>query len=82
MKGRSILSAAALLLVSAGSANAIQLGLLDDFEAGPMQCGTDGWFEGNQSPNPPTAELLCGELDTCCLVSTSAGGFGPGPSTR
>lgn len=78
MKGRSYLGAAVLMLASVGSANAIQLGLLDDFEAGPMLCTTDGWQEGLQSPNPPTADLLCGELDTCCLQNESAGGFGPG----
>lgn len=79
MKGRSIFGAGIALLLGAVSANAqIQLGLLDDFEGAPMQCVTDNWTEGAASPNMPTGELLCGELETCCLTSVSSGGFGPG----
>ena len=77
MRGRLYLGAAATLLAST-SASAIQLGLLDDFEGGPMMCVTDDWFEPGASPNPPTGELLCGELETCCLTAVAAGGFGPG----
>lgn len=70
---------AVLLLASASAAyGQVQLGILDDFEGGPEACLTDNWQEGNQSPNPPTGILLCGELDSCCLEANSSGGFGPG----
>ncbi|MEL7449977.1 MAG: hypothetical protein AAFN78_12260 [Pseudomonadota bacterium] len=80
MKGRrylSLLAVPAFLYAAAATAQ-IQLGILDDFEAGPMMCGEDNWIEGGGSPNPPVGELLCGELETCCLSAPSAGGFGPG----
>ena len=80
MKGRSYLGAAALMLASAGVANAqIQLGILDDFEgAMPDTCTTDNWLKGEGALDLIDGVLLCGELDTCCLVSESTGGFGGG----
>lgn len=78
MKGRRNLSTAVLFFALAGGAQAIQLGMLDDFEAGPMQCTTDNWTEGMFSSNPPTGELVCGEFNSCCLTDVSSGGLLPG----
>lgn len=69
----------ALLYLVASTAQAIELGLFDDFEGdSPGNCATDGWTEGVISANPPTAEPGCGVAESCCLANDSAGGSGPG----
>jgi len=79
MKGRLYLSALVATVAGTG-AHAIDLGLLDDFEGSlPMTCVTDDWAVGiQQVPNPPIGVVGCGELESCCLVAQSMGGFGPG----
>lgn len=59
-------------LLATGSASAVTLFQIDDFNN-----GTAGWVEGNPSPNPPIATGL-GTDGSPFLRNDSSGGGGPG----